>query len=102
MVNEVPCEVPCPKTREACGPSGFSLGTSLGSPFTMNPLGFSTNCTLYIRVQVSRREDMEEDPQNVWRWGELLYTVPTPTLQVIPHPHNSLREGYQQKNQRKV
>ena len=45
MVNEVPCEVPRPKTREACGPSGFSLGTSLGSPFSMNPLGFSTNST---------------------------------------------------------
>ena len=35
MVNGVPREVPRPETLGACGPSGFSLGTSLGTPFTM-------------------------------------------------------------------
>ena len=36
MVNVVPRKVPRPKkTLRACGPSGFGLGISLGSTFTM-------------------------------------------------------------------
>ena len=34
MVNVVPREVPRPKP---CGPSGFGLGTSRGTTFTMIP-----------------------------------------------------------------
>ena len=37
MVNGVPREVPRPKTLGACGPSGFGLWISLGTPFTMMP-----------------------------------------------------------------
>ena len=37
MVNGVPREVPRSKTLGACGPSGFCLGTSPGTPFTMIP-----------------------------------------------------------------
>ena len=37
MVNVVSREVPAAKTPRACGPSGFGLGTSLGTTFTMMP-----------------------------------------------------------------
>ena len=37
MVNGVPREVPRSKILGACGPSGFGLGTSLRTPFTMIP-----------------------------------------------------------------
>ena len=43
---------------------------------------------------------MEEDPQNVWRWGELPYTVPTPTLQVKEEARvASLEPGTGQKQE---
>ena len=37
IVNGVPWEVPRTKSLGTCGPSGFSLGTPLDTPFTMIP-----------------------------------------------------------------
>ena len=37
MVNGVPRGSPAAKTLRACDPSGFGLGTSLGTPFTTLP-----------------------------------------------------------------
>ena len=37
MVKWSPSESPAAKTIGACGPLGFGLGTSLGTPFTMIP-----------------------------------------------------------------
>ena len=44
MVKWSPSESPAAKTLGACGPSGFGLGTSLGTPFAMIPPGLSTDC----------------------------------------------------------
>ena len=47
-MNGVPQEVRRPKTIRACGPSGFGLRTSQGTPFTMIPLRLFHTWSQYL------------------------------------------------------